>query len=87
VKDGELARFQSFIGHGFSPESLSEQHTEALERALWIAMRALKERLVLHEKLLERKRNRGEKELDRRLEESIRTAEDLKLLREIFDRV
>jgi len=88
VKECDLARFQCFVGHGFSPESLSEQHTEALERALWIAMRTLKERTVLHQKLLERKRNRGEKELDRRLEESITTAEqDLKLLREILDRV
>ena len=88
VKEGQLARFQCLVGHGFSPESLSEQHSDALERALWIAMRALKERSVLHQKLLERKRNRGERELDRRLEESITTAEkDLKLLREILDRV
>jgi two-component system, chemotaxis family, protein-glutamate methylesterase/glutaminase len=33
VKDAELAQFQCFVGHRFSPESLSEQHTEALERA------------------------------------------------------
>jgi two-component system chemotaxis response regulator CheB len=88
VKEGELARFQCFVGHAFSPESLSEQHSEALERAIWIAMRTLKERTVLHGKLLERKRNRGEEELDRRLEESITTAQqDLTLLREILDRV
>jgi two-component system chemotaxis response regulator CheB len=88
VKEGKLVRFQCIVGHGFSPESLGEQHSEALERALWIAMRTLKERSALHQKLLERKRNRGEEELDRRLEESIQTAEhDLKLLREILDRV
>src|SRR5215470_8883330 len=43
VKDGELAHFQCFVGHSFSPESLSEQHTEALERALWTAIRKLKD--------------------------------------------
>ena len=88
VKEGNLARFQCFVGHAFSPESLSEQHTEALERALWTAMRTLKERTVLHKKLMERKRNKGEQELRNRLEESIDTAEnDLKLLREILDRI
>ena len=88
VKEGNLARFQCFVGHAFSPQSLSEQHTEALERALWTAMRTLKERTVLHKKLIERKRNKGEQELRNRLEESIDTAEnDLKLLREILDRI
>ena len=89
VKDGELAHFQCFVGHRFLPESLSEQHTEALERALWTAIRKLKERVVLHKKLVERKRrNKGEEELKKRLEESVVTAEnDLKLLREILERI
>src|SRR5215831_14108039 len=89
VKDGDLANFQCFVGHRFSPESLSEQHTEALERALWTAIRKLKERVVLHKRLVERKkRNKGEDELRQRLEESIATAEsDLKLLCEILERI
>jgi two-component system chemotaxis response regulator CheB len=88
VKDGELAHFQCFVGHRFSPESLSEQHTEALERALWTATRKLKERVVLHEWLVVRKRNKGEDDLLKRLDESVTTAEsDLKLLREILDRL
>ena len=88
VKDGKLARFECFVGHRFSPESLSEQHTEALERALWTAIRKLKERIVLHKRLVERKRNKGEDELKKRLEESVVTAErDLKLLREILERI
>lgn len=89
AKDGELAHYQCFVGHRFSPESLSEQHTEALERALWTATRKLKERVVLHQKLIERKkRNTGEEELRKRLEESVTTAEqDLRLLREVLDRI
>src|SRR5262245_505258 len=87
IKDDELAHFQCFVGHRFSPESLSEQHTEALERALWTAIRKLKERVVLHKKLVERKkRNKGETELMKRLGESVASAEsDLKLLREILE--
>ncbi|MFL6499792.1 MAG: chemotaxis protein CheB [Candidatus Udaeobacter sp.] len=88
VKDGELAHFQCFVGHRFSPQSLGEQHTEALERALWTASRKLKERIVLHEQLAERKRNKGEDELRKRLEESVVNArQDLKLLREVLDRM
>jgi two-component system, chemotaxis family, protein-glutamate methylesterase/glutaminase len=88
LKEGDFARFQCFVGHAFSPQSLSERHTDALERALWIAMRTLKERTVLHQKLIARQRNKGEDTLRKRLEESIDTAEkDLKLLREVLDRI
>jgi hypothetical protein len=67
---------------------LDEQHTEALERVLCTAMRTLKERTVLHKRLLERNRNRGEEKLKQRLEESIAAAErDLKLVRGILDRI
>jgi two-component system chemotaxis response regulator CheB len=88
VKNGQFANFQCFVGHRFSPESLNEQHAEALERALWTAIRKLKERVVLHKDLAERKRNKGENELMKRLEESVVTAEsDLKLLREVLERI
>lgn len=89
VEEGDLSRFQCFVGHAFSPESLGEEHSEALERALWTAIRKLKERVVLHDKLLKRKkRNKGEDELMNRLEESVVTAEkDIKLLRDILDRI
>src|SRR5262249_7730429 len=89
IKAGDLANFQCFVGHRFSPENLSEQHTEALERALWTAIRKLKERVVLHKNLVERKkRNKGEEDLKKRLEESVDTAErDLKLLLDILERI
>ena len=89
VKEGELTRFQCFVGHAYSPESLTEEHTEALERAVWTAIRKLKERVVLHEELLKQKqRNKGEQKLASRLKESITTAErDLKLLRDVLDRI
>jgi two-component system, chemotaxis family, protein-glutamate methylesterase/glutaminase len=89
VKDGERTQFQCFVGHRFSPESLSEQHAEALERALWTAIRKLKERVVLHKELVQRKkRNKGETELMKRLEESVVIAEsDIRLLREILERI
>jgi hypothetical protein len=79
----------AFLPHRFSPKSVGEQHTEALERALWTAIRKLKERVVLHKDLVERRmRNKGEDELKKRLQESVATAgNDLKLLREILERI
>ena len=51
--------------------------------------RKLKERVVLHKELVERrKRNKGEDELKKRLEQSVVTAgNDLKLRREILERI
>jgi len=48
----------------------------------------LKERMVLHERFVDRKRSKSEEELLKRLEESLTTAKkDLELLREILDRI
>ena len=88
IRHGQLAHFQCFVGHRFSPEGLSEQHAEALERALWTAVRKLKERTILHKRLIERQRNKGEERLKKWLEDSVVTAErDLKLVREVLERI
>ena len=43
---------------------------------------------MLHERLVACKRNKGEEELRKRLEESVMTAQsDLKLLREVLERI
>lgn len=86
--EGDVARFVCHIGHSFSPESLSEAHKEALERALWTAVRTLNERVIMHRQFLRRERNAGEEALFRRFEESAAGAErDVKLLREIISRL
>ncbi len=88
TKDGQIAHFKCNVGHAFSPESLSEAHAEALERALWTALRTLNERVTLHRQLLRRQRNKGEEELLQRFEDSVKTAErDIELLREIIGRI
>jgi two-component system chemotaxis response regulator CheB len=88
-KEGELVRFQCKIGHAFGPNALTEAHTEALERALWTAVRALNERITMHRKLLERPaRNKAENDMLKRFAETAATAEkDVLLLREIVERL
>ena len=64
------------------------RHIEALECALWTAIRKLEERVVVHQRLLEQKRNKSEQELFERLAEWATAKEkDVKLLRDILDRI
>jgi two-component system chemotaxis response regulator CheB len=87
-KSGDMAHFRCHVGHSFSPETLSETHKEALERALWAAVRTLNERVTMHRQFLRRERNAGEDLLFKRFEESVAAAErDVRLLREIIARV
>jgi two-component system, chemotaxis family, protein-glutamate methylesterase/glutaminase len=87
-KEGDLVHFMCHVGHSFSPLSLSEAHKEALERALWTAVRTLNERVTIHRQFLRRQRTAGEDVLFKRFEESAASAErDVELLREIIARI
>jgi len=56
--EGDLARFECSVGHVFSIESLSSAQAEALESALWAAVRSLEDRAVLLQRLAARARSR-----------------------------
>jgi two-component system chemotaxis response regulator CheB len=59
LRDGELVRFQCHVGHGFSGESLMDSQSEALEAALWSALRALEESAALRQRMADNARPRG----------------------------
>jgi two-component system chemotaxis response regulator CheB len=88
TREGKLIKFNYRIWHSFSPESLTEAHTDALERALWIAVRGLDERIAIHEALAQQQREVENTLLAERLAETASSASrDVKLIREILDRL
>ena len=54
TKIAELPHFRCLVGHAYSPESLLSDGSEAVERALWVAVKTLEERAALLEKLAAR---------------------------------
>lgn len=51
--------YDCLVGHKWSPQTLLEDHSTAVERALWLAIRSLDERARLIERLAEGARARG----------------------------
>lgn len=53
IHDDDLLRYRCHVGHAFSADSLTEGQTEMLEVALWSAVRALEEKMVLAKRIVE----------------------------------
>jgi two-component system, chemotaxis family, protein-glutamate methylesterase/glutaminase len=56
IRDDDILRFRCHVGHAFSAESLSEGQSDMLEVALWSAVRALEEKMILANRIVERAR-------------------------------
>jgi two-component system chemotaxis response regulator CheB len=87
VKEGKMLNFHCDVGHRYSPESLTEAHSYALERAIWIAIRSLRERSAV-QRALAASSSSGDKELAARFEAAAELADrDASLLQEILERL
>jgi two-component system, chemotaxis family, protein-glutamate methylesterase/glutaminase len=85
IRDGRLTQYTCEVGHTFAPESLDQAQKDALERALWIGARALRER-VLAEPFLSRHTEKASTTRNRLLEHADQAERDLELIRQILDR-
>ena len=56
MRDEEMLRYRCHVGHALSAESLSEGQAERIEVALWSAVRALEEQMILAKRIVERAR-------------------------------
>jgi two-component system, chemotaxis family, protein-glutamate methylesterase/glutaminase len=68
VHDGDLLRFACRVGHSFSADSMLEDQKDAVERALWAAMRSLEERADLTKRLAKRAEQQGHRHAVRRFQ-------------------
>lgn len=75
VEEGTLVRFRCRIGHTFSPDSLLAAQSDALEDALWAALRGLEEKVSLTRRLFERARDHARPHLAARFEEEMHLAD------------
>jgi len=59
AKEHAADSYDCLVGHRWSPESLFEEQTNTVERAMWLAIRSLDERSRLTERLAAAARTRG----------------------------
>jgi two-component system, chemotaxis family, protein-glutamate methylesterase/glutaminase len=85
IQEGGLVRFRCRVGHAWSPESLLTQQSEALEAALWVALRSLEEQASLARRLAEPARRRGHRITATRFQEQAQEAQQAaRLVRQLL---
>jgi two-component system chemotaxis response regulator CheB len=83
--NGKTKQFRCHVGHTFSMESLSEGHADALERALWIALRKLNEQHAIQVTLAQ---THSDAKMRERFNENAAAAKaDMEKLHEIISRL
>lgn len=76
INDRDMLRFRCHVGHAFSAESLTEGQSQMLEMALWSAVRALEEQMVLAQRIVERARKANHMRAARTFEKRAQEAEE-----------
>jgi two-component system chemotaxis response regulator CheB len=59
VREGDVMRFRCRVGHAYTSQTMLEAQGDAIERALWTAVRQLEERTLLIRKLAAAALERG----------------------------
>ncbi len=76
IQEGEVFRYRCRIGHAYSAQTLLSEQSEALEDALWVALRALEESASLASSMAERAIKRGSMHSAAQFSEQAKDASD-----------
>jgi two-component system chemotaxis response regulator CheB len=87
IDEGGLERYRCRVGHAWSPEALAAEQAQALEGALWMALRGLEEQAALSLRMGQRAEGHGHRHsasaFHRRHDEALQAAA---LLRGLLER-
>jgi two-component system chemotaxis response regulator CheB len=86
IHDGELVRYRCRVGHAYSLNSIADGQAEALETALWTAVKTLEESVTLSRRLCKRAAEKNMNFLVKRYDDQIaQSQQQLKLLHQVID--
>ncbi|WP_437719818.1 chemotaxis protein CheB [Sorangium sp. So ce861] len=74
--DGAMLSFRCKVGHRYSPEGLEDEQAEALEAALWVALRTIEDTVALARRMAQRAQERNQLHVMAHFEEKVRAAEE-----------
>jgi two-component system chemotaxis response regulator CheB len=87
VREGDVLRFRCRVGHAYTSQTMLEAQGEAVEKALWTAVRSLEERSILIGKLAENARARGHDGVAALFDDrSMALNRDVEMLRDLIGR-
>ncbi len=87
VHDGDVLRFRCRVGHAYTSQTMLEAQGEAVEKALWTAVRSLEERSILIGKLAENARAHGHDGIAALFDDrSMAFSHDVQMLRALIGR-
>jgi len=86
IQEGKLFRYRCHIGHAFSPDSLLDEQSEALEFALDSALRAAREKSAGLLRLADRLENQHPKVSDKYRQEAGQLSNSIELIKEMLAR-
>jgi len=85
IEEKSFLRFRCRVGHAFTARHLGAEQRQAVETALWSALRALEESASLYRRLADRADNSDHKRASERFEErASNTSENAKVLRDFL---
>jgi two-component system chemotaxis response regulator CheB len=85
IEEGTNLRFRCRVGHAYSDGAMEKAQGDGVERALWVALRALEERSALMRKLADNAYRRGHRGVAAAFEgRSRRVEEDVRAIHEVI---